>query len=91
LLHRIGHADQASALLLDDTLLAWLSPAGAKRIVSDDLISIPLQDPEIRLETHLTALANNKSLLVSEYERSLVKRVEEQRPPIQLKLMHAIE
>jgi DNA-binding transcriptional LysR family regulator len=84
--HLVSQADQVPALLRDDSLLAWLTPAGAKRIVGDGLIEIPLNDSEIRLETHLTALAANKSPVVSEYFRAFVKRVEEDRGPVQLTL-----
>lgn len=84
--HLVSQADQVPALLRDDSLLAWLTPAGAKRIVGDGLIEIPLNDSEIRLETHLAALAANKSPLVSEYFRAFVKRVEEDRGPVQLTL-----
>jgi DNA-binding transcriptional LysR family regulator len=84
--HLVSQADQVSALLCDDSLLAWLTPAGAQRVVGDGLIGIPLHDSEIRLETHLAALAANKSPLVSEYFRAFVKRVEEDRGSVQLTL-----
>ena len=85
-LHQIGQADQASALLTDNNLLAWLTPAGAERIIGNDLVSVPLLDSEIRLETNLATLADNKSHLVSEYVRRLVTRITEQRSPVQLQL-----
>ena len=50
------------------------------------LKSIPLDDCQIHLEMHLATLACNKSPQVSEYVRTLMKRIEEQRPPLQPKL-----
>lgn len=85
-LHQIGQAEQASVLLTDNDLVAWLTPAGAERIMENDLVSMPLLDAEIRLETHLVTLADNKSPLVSEYVRTLVTKIEEQRSPLQLPL-----
>jgi hypothetical protein len=35
---------------------------------------------------HLATLTNNKSALVSEYVRSYMRRIEEQRQPTQLQL-----
>jgi hypothetical protein len=35
---------------------------------------------------HIATLANNNSPLVSEYVRTFMKRIEEQRPPLQLRL-----
>ncbi len=47
---------------------------------------VPLLDPQICLEMHLATLTNNKSALVSEYVRSYMRRIEEQRQPTQLQL-----
>jgi DNA-binding transcriptional LysR family regulator len=84
--HSVSQAEQAIPLLTDDQTLAWLTPAGAERVVHNGFKSIPLVDPHIRLDIHLVTLANNKSPLVSEYVRSFMKRIEEQRPPMQLQL-----
>ena len=84
--HQVTHADQVPVILPEDSALAWLTPAGADRIIGDGLIAIPLRDPEIRLEIHMATLAANKSPLISEYVRSFVRRVEEDRGPIQLAL-----
>jgi len=84
--HLVSQEEQAIALLTDDQALAWLSPAGAERVVHSGFKSIPLVDSHIRLDIHLVTLANNKSPLVSEYVRSLMTQIEEQRPPMQLKL-----
>jgi hypothetical protein len=73
-------------VLGEDSVVAWLTPAGAERIVGDRLVAIPLRDPEIRLEIHLATLAANKSPVVSEYVRKFVKSVEENRGPVQLQL-----
>jgi DNA-binding transcriptional LysR family regulator len=71
--HQISQADQVVALLTDNQMLAWLTPAGAERVAHWGFVSIPLRDEQIHLETHLVALADNKSLLVSEFFRSFVK------------------
>jgi hypothetical protein len=68
------------ALLTDNRLLAWLTPAGAERAAHSGLKCIPLEDSQIRLEMHIATLANNNSPLVSEYVRTFMKRIEEPRP-----------
>jgi LysR family transcriptional regulator, benzoate and cis,cis-muconate-responsive activator of ben and cat genes len=84
--HSVSQEEHAVSLLTDDHLLAWLTPTGAQRAAQNGLKSIPLDDPQIRLEMHIATLANNKSPLVSEFVRSFMKRIEEQRPPMQLQL-----
>ena len=84
--HHVTQADQVPVILGEDSTIAWLTPAGAERIVGDRLIAIPLHDPEIRLEIHLATLAANKSPVVSEYVRRFVRSVEENRGPVQLSL-----
>ena len=84
--HSVSHEEQIVALLTDNHALAWITPTGAKRVANSDLRFVPLDDPQIRLEMHLATLINNKSPLVSEYVRSFMKRVEEQRGPLQLQL-----
>ena len=84
--HYVTQADQVPVILRGESAVAWLTPAGAERIVGDGLIALPLNDPEIRLEIHLATLAANKSRLLSEYVRKFVKRVEEDRGPMQLRL-----
>jgi DNA-binding transcriptional LysR family regulator len=86
LVHHISQADQVTALLTDNRLLAWLTPAGAERVVRSGLVRVPLLDESIRLETRLVALANNNSPLVSEYVRSFMMRIEDQKPSEQLQL-----
>jgi len=85
--HHVTQADQVPVILGEDSAVAWLTPAGAERIVGDRLVAIPLRDPEIRLEIHLATLAANKSPVVSEYVRRFVKRLEEDRGPVQLRLL----
>jgi len=84
--HHVTQADQVPVILGEDSAIAWLTPAGAERIVGDHLVAIPLRDPEIQLEIHLATLASNKSPVVSEYVRRFVKRLEEDRGPVQLRL-----
>jgi DNA-binding transcriptional LysR family regulator len=84
--HSVSQEEHAVALLTDNHVLAWLTPTGAERAVHAGFKSVHLDDHQIRLEMHHATLANNKSPLVSEYVRSFMKRIEEQRPPLQLQL-----
>ena len=84
--HHVTQADQVPVILGEDSAVAWLTPAGAERIVGDRLTAVPLREPEIRLEIHLATLAANRSPVVSEYVRRFVKSVEENRGPVQLQL-----
>jgi molybdate transport repressor ModE-like protein len=84
--HSVSQEEHAVALLTDNHVLAWLTPTGAERAVHSGFKSIPLDDSQIRLEMHLATLANNKSPMVSEYVRTFMRRIEEQRPPLQLRL-----
>jgi DNA-binding transcriptional LysR family regulator len=85
-IHRISQADQVPALLTDCQALAWLTPPGAERVSRNGLVRIPLVDEHIRLETHLARQASNNSGLVSEFVRTFVKRIEVEKPSIQLPL-----
>jgi DNA-binding transcriptional LysR family regulator len=86
IVHHFSYADQATALLTDDALVAWMSPPEAMRAADHGLANLPLLDEHIRLETHLATHADNKSPLVSEYVRRFVKRMDLRRPPEQLSL-----
>jgi DNA-binding transcriptional LysR family regulator len=86
IVHQVSQPDQAAALLTDNTLLAWFTPAGADRVVHDGFIRIPLLDEYLHLEIHLATLVSNESRLVSEFVRSFMKQVEGERSPIQLSL-----
>lgn len=86
IVHHISQADQTVALLTANSLLAWLTPAGAERVARGELTLIPLLDEHIRLEIHLATLVSNESRLVSEFVRKFMKRIEEERPPAQLRL-----
>lgn len=86
IIHHISQADQVAALLTNDRLVAWLTPAGAERVVRSGFIRVPLRDEHIRLETRLVSLASNESRLVSEFVRTFMKRIEKEKPPAQLQL-----
>jgi LysR family transcriptional regulator, low CO2-responsive transcriptional regulator len=90
IVHRVNHSEQVPQLLKDDTMLAWLSPAGAEHIARLGLVAIPLDDPEIHLETHLVALADNSSPLVAEYFRCFLAQIERDHSPVQLTLPLAV-
>jgi DNA-binding transcriptional LysR family regulator len=84
--HRIMHAEQVLAFLKDGQSVAWLTPTGAARVAHGDLVTRPLEDFEIRLETHLATLANNSSSLVSEFFRGFMKRYQQEKEPVQMVL-----
>lgn len=84
--HRVDQPAHVPQLLTDDLTLAWLTPAGAEHIDRPGIAARPLDDPEIRIETHIAVLANNTSSLVAEYYKGFLKRVEEDHSPIQLTL-----
>lgn len=86
IVHHVSQADQVGALLTNDRLLAWLTPARAERVARSGFVGVPLRDEQIRLETRLVSLASNESRLVSEFVRTFMKRIEEERPPAQLRL-----
>ena len=81
IVHHFIQADQVTAFLTDDSVLAWMTPTDAERMAHRGLTYIPLLDEHIRLETHLAAMADNKSPLVSEYVRTFVKRMEDHGHP----------
>jgi len=84
--HYISSEDQIAALLTDNQTVAWTTPTGKDKLANCELKFVPLLDSQIRLEMRLATLANNNSPLVSEFVRSFMKRVEEQRAPLQLQL-----
>jgi len=84
--HLVSHEDQIAALLTDDQTVAWITPNGRDKLSSSEFRFVPLLDSQIHLEMRLATRANNNSPLVSEYVRSFMKRVEEQRAPLQLQL-----
>ncbi|HTV06211.1 MAG TPA: LysR family transcriptional regulator [Acidobacteriaceae bacterium] len=84
--HRVNHFDHVPRLLTDDRVLAWLTPTGAERVARPGLVARPLDDLEIRLETHLAALTSNTSPLVAEYFRCFLAQLEEDHSPVQLVL-----
>jgi DNA-binding transcriptional LysR family regulator len=86
IIHHISQADQVTALVTDNETLAWLTPPGAERVARGGLVRIPLLDERIQLETHLATQANNNSRLVSEFVRTFMKRIEEQKTASQLHL-----
>jgi DNA-binding transcriptional LysR family regulator len=86
IVHHIMQAEQVPALVKGGTSVAWLTPMGATRVAHGELISRPLVDTEIRLETHLATLASNNSALVSEYVRTFMKRYQQERKPVQMVL-----
>jgi hypothetical protein len=84
--HHVMQAEQVPAFVKDGLSVAWLTPTGAARVAHGELISRPLVDKEIHLETHLATLANNNSALVSEFFRGFMKRYQQERQPVQMVL-----
>ncbi|MGA7340525.1 MAG: hypothetical protein WBX18_08005, partial [Terracidiphilus sp.] len=54
---------------------AFLSPQGAARAATDEVILLPLEEKDIFLKTQLVARTENASMLVSEFVRTFVKRL----------------
>jgi len=86
IVHHVSHAEQVASLLTNDKIVAWVNPAGIAHVPSRGFVHVPLLDKEVRLETHLATLADNRSRMVSEFVRSFVKRLGNQRGPEQLSL-----
>ncbi len=86
IVHYGSHADQASTLLNNDSIIGWLNPAGVECVVNQGFTCVPLIDEQIRLETYIVTLADNHSQMISEFERKFVKCLEMRNPPEQLSL-----
>jgi DNA-binding transcriptional LysR family regulator len=86
IVHQASQPDQVPALLTNDSLVAWVNPAGVECIAKRGFAYVPLIDEDIRLETHVACLAGNTSQMVSEFVRKFVKLTELRRPPEQLPL-----
>jgi len=84
ILHQLTQVNQVDAVLKDDQTIAWLNAAATEHVANRGFVHIPLIDDHIRMETHVVTLANNNSLLVSEFVRKFVKRTEEYMPAKQL-------
>ena len=89
--HYISSEDQIAALLTDNQTVAWITPTGRDKLSNSEFRFLPLLDSHINLEMRLATRANNNSPLVSEYVRSFMKRVEEQRAPLQMQLPIGLE
>lgn len=78
--------EEAANLLLQRDSLALLMKMGAWRI-SDGVITIrPLRDERLLLRTYLAARSDDKSRLVSEFERATVRRLSPQPRQARLEL-----
>jgi DNA-binding transcriptional LysR family regulator len=86
IVHFGTHVTQAGAMINNDSLIEWINPAGVETAVSQGFVCVPLIDDQIRMETHLVSLADNRSQLVSEFVRKFMKCWEEQSGPKQLSL-----
>jgi len=85
-LHHVMSADEAVPLILEHSGLAFLTRAGAWRIARDGITIRPLAEQNLRVVTHLTARADNKSRLITEFVKATGRKLESVRKPVQARL-----
>jgi len=83
--HHVTSPEQAAQLVLRSGGVAFLNKAGAWKVALDGLTMRPLDEPEIRVRTVLTA-RNDANRLVSEFLRTAVKTVRKVSAPKQTSL-----
>ena len=74
-IHHIADAEEACEVVRLIGGAAFLSPQGAARAATDEVILLPLEEKDIFLKTQLVARTENTSMLVSEFVRTFVKRL----------------
>ncbi|MGB6723571.1 MAG: LysR family transcriptional regulator [Terracidiphilus sp.] len=74
-IHHIADAEEACEVVRLIGGAAFLSPQGAARAATDEVILLPLEEKDIFLKTQLVARTENASMLVSEFVRTFVKRL----------------
>jgi DNA-binding transcriptional LysR family regulator len=74
-IHHIADAEEACEVVRLIGGAAFLSPHGAARAATDEVVLLPLEDGDIFLKTQLVARTENASMLVSEFVRTFVKRL----------------
>ena len=76
-IYHVADAHEACELVCRIGAVAFLSPRGAANVAQDGVALCTLEEGELFLATHLVARAENGSMLVSEFARSLVKRLKQ--------------
>lgn len=71
----IADAEEAYEVVLMLGGAAFLSPHGAARVATDEVVVRPLDEREIYLKTQIIARAENSSMLLGEFVRTFVKRL----------------
>jgi hypothetical protein len=72
-LHHVMSAEEAGHLILKNGGVAFLTRAGALRVAHGGLVTRDLDEPDLCLDVHMAARADNKSKLVSEFVQTYVK------------------
>lgn len=73
--HSILNADEVLPYLSTSDAVAWLTPYGAERIAYQGVITLPLLDEEIALETFIATHVEDRSTIVNEFVREFVKKL----------------
>lgn len=88
--HHVTSPEQAAQLVIRSGGVAFLSKAGAWKVALDGLSMRPLEEPDIRVRTVLTA-RNDAKRMVSEFLRAAVKMLRKVSTPRQASLPLGIE
>ncbi len=74
-IHHIADAEEACEMVRQTGGVAFLTPHGAERAATDTVVIRYLGEPELFLSTQLVVHAENRSMLISEFVRTFVKRL----------------
>ena len=85
-LHHVMSAEEASHLVHKNGGVAFLTRAGALRVAHRGLVARELDEPDLCLDVHMAARADNKSKLVSEFVRTYVRLLKSVLRPPQMTL-----
>lgn len=84
--HHVMSAEEAGHLVQKNGGIAFLTRAGALRVARGGLVARELDEPDLCLDVHLAARADNKSKLVSEFVRTYIKLLKTVLRPPQMTL-----
>ncbi len=90
-LHHVMSAEEAAHLMPRRGDVAFLTKAGAFRIAKHGLVARELAVPELSVDVHLVARADNPSKLVSEFIRTFVKSSKSVLHPPQMSLLSSLQ
>jgi DNA-binding transcriptional LysR family regulator len=74
-IHHIADAEEACELVRLIGGAAFLSPQGAARAATDEVVLRSLAEQDVFLKTELVARTENASMILSEFVRTFVKRL----------------